>query len=140
MPSQEKHTRFSILPTGMEIAQLPLGGKADVEKAVEAARKAFPIWSKKPQPERSQIAMKIAALLRENAKELGMIDTLDHGTPVKMAAPTVAGKAVNFEWAAYNARSLMGHTVPQSPNELAYLQHEPIGVVALITPGTFLFP
>ena len=122
---------------GMEIAQLPLGGKADVDKAVDAARKAFPIWSKKPQSERSQVAMKIASLLRENAKELGMIDTLDHGTPVKTAAATVAGKAVNFEWAAYNARSLMGHTVPLSPNELAYLQHEPIGVVALITPWNF---
>jgi acyl-CoA reductase-like NAD-dependent aldehyde dehydrogenase len=103
---------------GMEIAQLPLGGKADVDKAVDAARKAFPIWSKKPQSERSQVAMKIASLLRENAKELGMIDTLDHGTPVKTAAATVAGKAVNFEWAAY-------------------LQHEPIGVVALITPWNF---
>jgi acyl-CoA reductase-like NAD-dependent aldehyde dehydrogenase len=122
---------------GMEIAQLPLGGKADVDKAVDAARKAFPIWSKKAQAERSQVAMKIAALLRDNAKELGMIDTLDHGTPVKTAAPTVAGKAVNFEWAAYNARSLMGHIVPQSPNELAYLQHEPIGVVTLITPWNF---
>ena len=119
------------------IAQLPLGGKADVDKAVEAARKAFPIWSKKPQAERSQIAMKIAAMLRENAKELGRIDTLDHGTPTKSAAPTVAGKALNFEWAAYNSRSLMGHTVPQSPDELVYLQHEPIGVVALITPWNF---
>ena len=59
-----------------------------------------------------------------------MIDTIDHGTPVKTATAIVAGKAVNFEWAAYNSRSLMGHTVPQSPNELAYLQHEPIGVCA----------
>jgi acyl-CoA reductase-like NAD-dependent aldehyde dehydrogenase len=123
--------------TEAEIAQVPLGGKADVDKAVDAARKAFPIWSKKSQAERSQIAMKIAAILRDNAKELGAIDTLDHGTPVKTAAATVAGKAINFEWAAYNARSLMGHTVPQSPNELVYLQHEPIGVVALITPWNF---
>jgi acyl-CoA reductase-like NAD-dependent aldehyde dehydrogenase len=105
------------------IAQLPFGGKADVDKAVEAARRAFPIWSKKPQAERSLIAMKIAALIRENAKELGRIDTLDHGTPTKSAAPMVAGKALNFEWAAYNSRSLMGHTVPQSPDELVYLQH-----------------
>jgi acyl-CoA reductase-like NAD-dependent aldehyde dehydrogenase len=81
--------------------------------------------------------MKIAAMLRENAKELGRIDTLDHGTPTKSAAPTVAGKALNFEWAANNSRSLMGHTVPQSPDELVYLQHEPIGVIALITPWNF---
>ena len=35
---------------------------------------------------------------------------------------------------AYNARSLMGHTLPANPNELAYLQREPVGVVAIITP------
>ena len=120
--------------TEAEIAQVPLGGKADVDKAVAAARKAFPIWSKKPQAERSQIAMKIAALLRDNAKELGRIDTLDHGTPTIRAAAKAAGTAQWFEWAAYNARSLMGNTVPASSNELAYLQREPIGVVALITP------
>ena len=120
--------------TEAEIARVPLGGKADVDKAVGAARKAFPLWSEKPQAERSQIAMKIAALVRENAKELGRIDTLDHGTPTLRAAPKAAGTAEWFEWAAYNARSLMGNTVPSGPNELAYLQREPIGVVALITP------
>jgi acyl-CoA reductase-like NAD-dependent aldehyde dehydrogenase len=123
--------------TGEEIAQVPLGGQGDVDKAVDAARTAFAVWSNKSQAERSQIAMKIAVLLRENAKELAEIDTLDHGTPVKTATLTVLGKAVNFEWAAYNARSLMGHTVPQNPDELVYLQHEPIGVVALITPWNF---
>ena len=120
--------------TEAEIAQVPLGGKADVDKAVAAARKAFPIWSKKSQAERSQIAMKIAALLRDNAEELGRIDTLDHGTPSLRAASRAAGSAQWFEWAAYNARSLMGNTIPASSNELAYLQREPVGVVALITP------
>ena len=42
--------------TAEVITRLPLGDKTDVDKAVEAARKAFPIWSKKPQAERSQIA------------------------------------------------------------------------------------
>jgi succinate-semialdehyde dehydrogenase/glutarate-semialdehyde dehydrogenase len=50
--------------TEEEIAQIPLGGQAEVDKAVEAARKAFPIWSKKSQLERSQICLKIAAALR----------------------------------------------------------------------------
>ena len=123
--------------TEAEIGQVPLCGKADVDKAVEAAQKAFPIWSKKPQAERSQIAMKIATLIRENAQELGRIDTEEHGTPAKMAAFMAAEKSLDFEWAAFNARSLMGHTVPQSSENLIYLQHEPIGVVALITPWNF---
>lgn len=116
------------------IAEVPLGGKAEVDKAVTAARKAFPQWSKRPQAERSQIAMKIAARMQENARDLGEIDTLEHGTPTKTAATSVAITSQRFEWAAYNARSLMGHTVPSDPNELVYLQREPIGVVAIITP------
>ncbi|MGD1040164.1 MAG: aldehyde dehydrogenase family protein [Dehalococcoidales bacterium] len=116
------------------IAELPMGGKTDVDKAVEAARKAFPVWSRKPQAERSQIAMKIAELLRANINEFGKLDTLDHGTPTQRANFLPSAAPENFEWAAYNARSLMGHTVPANFNELVYLQREPIGVVALITP------
>jgi len=116
------------------IAELPLGGANDVDKAVEAARKAFPIWSKKSQVDRSQIAIKIAALLRENADELGRIDVIDHGSPAKMASFAAGMTSERFEWAAYNARSLMGHTVPLSPDSLAYLLREPVGVIALITP------
>ncbi len=69
--------------TEEKIAELPMGGKSDVDKAVEAARKAFPVWSRKPQAERSQVAMKIADLLRENVNAFGKLDTLDHGTPTK---------------------------------------------------------
>ena len=116
------------------IAELPQGGKGDVDKAVEAARKAFPFWSKKPQAERSAIAMKIADLIRENVKEFGRLSTLDHGTPTQRANFLPSAAPEHFEWAAYNARSLMGHTIPANSNELVYLQREPVGVVALITP------
>ena len=120
--------------TEAEIAQVPLGGQADVDKAVEAARKAFPIWSKKTQHERYQMIMKIAAICRENAKEIARIDTLEHGTTAGLAGMIASDLPEWFEWNAYNARSLMGNTVPQGSNELIYLQREPVGVVALITP------
>jgi acyl-CoA reductase-like NAD-dependent aldehyde dehydrogenase len=120
--------------TGEEIAQVPMGGKADVDKAVEAARKAFPVWSKKTQVERYQMGMKIAAVMRENAKEIGRIDTLEHGTPAGLAGMIAGDLPEWFEWNAYNARALMGSTVPQGPDEVIYLQREPVGVVALITP------
>lgn len=120
--------------TEMEIAQVPLGSKADVDKAVAAARKALPIWSKKSQGDRSQIVLKLAALLRENAAEIAKIDTLEHGTPAKRAAFLAADTPGWFEWAAYGARSLMGHTIPVSPDTLVYLQREPVGVIGIITP------
>ena len=120
--------------TGEEITQVPLGGLADVDKAVEAARKALPIWSKKSQMERSNIDLNIAALLRENAKECGRIDCQEHGTPAKMAEFLAADTPGWFEWAAYNARSMMGHTIPVSSETVVYMQREPVGVVAIITP------
>ena len=120
--------------TETEITQLPLGSKADVDKAVEAARRAFPVWSKTPQGVRSQAVLKIAALLRENAKEIAMIDTIEHGTPAKTALFLAEDTPGWFDWAAYGARSLTGHTIPVSPDTLVYLQREPIGVIALITP------
>ncbi len=45
--------------TEEEIGIAPLGGKADIDKAVEAAKKAFPIWSQMPQMERSRILLKL---------------------------------------------------------------------------------
>ena len=115
--------------TGEEITQVPLGGVADVDKAVAAARKALPIWSKKSQMERSDTVLKIAALLRENAKECGRIDCQEHGTPAKMAEFLAADTPGWFEWAAYNARSMMGHTMPVSSETVVYMQREPVGVV-----------
>ena len=70
---------------GEEIAQVPLGGKTDVEKAVAAAKNAFPAWSGKSQAERSAIVNTIGQAIRENVEELAMLDCLDHGTPITTA-------------------------------------------------------
>jgi phenylacetaldehyde dehydrogenase len=70
--------------TEEEIAKLPLGDKADIDKAVEAARKAFPAWSKKTQAERSKIVNKIAIAMEEYIEEIAQLDVIDHGTPIKL--------------------------------------------------------
>ena len=120
--------------TGEEIARVPLGDESDVNKAVEAAGKAFPIWSKKSQTERSEIVMKIARAIKENTKELSELDTLEHGTPRKDADMAVKFSAERIEYAAQVARGLMGHVQPVRSDVLFYLQREPIGVCALIIP------
>jgi len=124
--------------TEEEIAQLPLGGKADVDKAVEAAKKAFPAWSKKSQAERSQTMGWIAAAIRENAQELGRLELIDHGFPLQMANGIAFRVASSFEWVAQAAGSLMtGDVIPAESNALAYVKREPIGVIAIITPWNF---
>ena len=71
--------------TGEEIARIPLCGKADADKAVQAARRAFPVWSRKPQAERSAIVSRFAYGLTKHARELAEFDSLDHGTPIRKA-------------------------------------------------------
>ena len=120
--------------TEKEIAEIPLGDKTDVDKAVAAARKAFPFWSRTPQSERSRAVEHLAALQREYAAELTRLEILDHGTPIKLARMQSLISSGNLEYTAQAARALMGSTIPSSPNNLFHIQREPIGVAALIIP------
>jgi acyl-CoA reductase-like NAD-dependent aldehyde dehydrogenase len=120
------------------ITELPLGGKVEVDKAVAAAKKAFPSWSKKSQAERSRIMDLIAAAIRDNAQELGRLELIDHGFPLKLSNELAFGTANSFDWVAQAAGSMMtGDLVPTDSNALAYVKREPIGVIAIITPWNF---
>ncbi|MGA2262483.1 MAG: aldehyde dehydrogenase family protein [Acidobacteriota bacterium] len=121
--------------TGEVIAKAPLGSQVDAERAVAAAQKAFPVWSKMRQDERSRIVSQIAAAILEHVEELAWIETLDHGTPIDMAIHgAIPGAAEDFEYYAYASRALMGGTFPARPGVLSYIMREPIGVCAQITP------
>ena len=120
--------------TEEKIAQVPLGDKADVDKAVKAARKAFPVWSKKPQAERSRILNKLATSLRKHVEELAQIDMLDHGSPAKTAHAYAGMVPIHFETSAESAKDIMGIAeLRPTPTSLPYLQREPIGVCGEIT-------
>lgn len=59
--------------------------QADVESAVEAAKRAFPAWSKKTPHQRSQILNKIADLLEQKIDLFAEAESRDQGKPVKLA-------------------------------------------------------
>lgn len=120
--------------TQEELARIPLAGKTDVDKAVKAAGAAFPGWSKLKQAERSKMLCKVAALLRENARELALCDVLEHGTPYNDAFGVVMGAADKFDYNASIAQALMGTHIPMEPGKLSYFRREPFGVAAVIVP------
>ena len=130
--------------TGEVVAEVPLAGASDVDKAVAAARKAFPAWSRRTQAERSDIVARIAAAVREHTAELARLEVLEHGAPLDFAPFMLKFAAENIELAASGARTVMGEVLPpassmgqgpgDAPNTLAYMKREPIGVCALITP------
>lgn len=131
-------TFVTVNPATTEaLAHVPLAGKKDVEKAVKAAREAFPAWSKFRQSERSAMLNKVAAVIRENAHELAMCEVLEHGTPYNDAFGIVMGAAEKFDYNASIAQSLMGTHIPVGSGKLSYFKREPFGVTALIIPWNF---
>jgi acyl-CoA reductase-like NAD-dependent aldehyde dehydrogenase len=127
---------FAILnpSTEEELGQPALGGKADVDKAVQAAVKAFPVWSKMLQSERARLVSKFADAIRENADELISLELREHGTPIQLARGFAAAAADLTDYTASISRAMMGQVFPALPNTLTYLQRVPIGVCAVITP------
>lgn len=130
--------------TGGVVAEVPLAGLPDVDKAVAAARKALPAWSKKSQAERSEYVMRIARAVEAHADELAQLEIEEHGA-CAWHAPLMMGFAVgNLELAAADARTCMGSVLPPAPSKgdtpgagpstVAFMKREPVGVCALITP------
>jgi betaine-aldehyde dehydrogenase len=121
--------------TEEEIANLPLGDKADVDKAVKAAQKAFPAWSAKPVMERARILKQIAGAVREKIPELIDMDIIDHGAPISVSRIFTGITPMHFENAAELGKTLMsGAEMNVMPKMIPFLQREPIGVVACIVP------
>ncbi len=126
------------------VAEVPLAGLPEVDKAVAAARKALPAWSKKSQAERSAVVVQIADAVRAHTEELARLELLEHGATQFVAPIMVSTSAAQLELAAAGARTHMGCVLPltpskddgpgSAPNTVAYMQREPVGVCALITP------
>jgi betaine-aldehyde dehydrogenase len=132
----ESGETYSVInpANGEEFATVPLGGKAEVNKAVDAARKAFSSWSQMAQADRSKIMLKIAGVLKEKSSDLAEIETLDHGFPISVSEMVVQLSASIFEYAAMCAKTLMSDVIPFQNSYHVYMQREPVGVTALITP------
>ena len=65
--------------TGETLAQVPLGGEADVSAAVESAAAAFPAWRRTPPEERIQYLFKFKQLLEDHFDEIARLTTLENG-------------------------------------------------------------
>ena len=121
--------------TGETIAQIADSDVADVNAAVEAARRAFPAWSAKPAEERSRLLLRLADLLEENAEELAALESEDNGKPIALARRLDVPRAVlNFRFFA--TAILHSETAAHATDSRAlnYTLRQPIGVAGLISP------
>lgn len=133
--SQSGQTFQTLNPsTGEVLATLPVADHSEVDAAVCAASAAFPAWSKTPPLVRANCLRAAAALVRENAKELALIDAADCGNPVKAMLFDAEIAATQLEYFAGLVLEIKGETIPTGNGSLNYTVREPLGVVARIFP------
>ncbi|TWT10887.1 aldehyde dehydrogenase family protein [Reyranella sp. CPCC 100927] len=117
------------------IAEVPRGAEADVERAVAAASKAFPGWSRVVPRERGKLLLKIAEAMEARAEEMARIIALETGNALRTQARTEArGAADIFRYFGGLASELKGETIPLGEHVLSYTRREPLGVVGAIIP------
>ncbi|QUV69324.1 NAD-dependent succinate-semialdehyde dehydrogenase [Acinetobacter baumannii] len=131
---------FEILnPATLEIiGTVPNMGKAEAERAIEAAKEAWPLWKNKTAKDRSIILKKWFDLIISNADELAFILTSEQGKPLAEAKGEILYAASFIEWFAEEAKRVYGDIIPSPyPDARIVVNKQPIGVVAAITPWNF---
>ena len=139
--SESGKTFATVNPsTGEEICQVAAADAADVDKSVQAARKAFEQgpWRKMHASERGRFLYRLADLIEKNADELARLEALDNGKPVSVAKRVdVAKSAACYRYFAGWADKVQGKTIPIDGEFFCYTRHEPIGVVGQIIPWNY---
>src|SRR5829696_8202793 len=124
--------------TGETIAEVPRGTQADVDRAVEAARKALPDWLDKTPKDRMELLLKLADLIDEHADELTELESLNVGKPMSIARDEMPFSADNLRFFAGAARTLEGKAAAEYvEGYTSIIRREPLGIVVGITPWNY---
>ena len=124
--------------TGEVIAEVQRSTEADVDRAVEAAKRALPDWLEKTPRDRMELLLKLADVLDENAEELAKLESLNVGKPMSIVGDEVPFSADNLRFFAGAARTLEGKAAGEYvEGYTSIIRREPLGIVAGITPWNY---
>ena len=125
--------------TGEPLAEIAEADKADIDKAVAAARRAFEgKWSRLSARDRGKLLYKLSQLIDQHSAELAAFETADNGKPIKESMYVDIPQVVeNFEYFAGWATKIEGETIPVPGKMFNYTLREPIGVCGQIIPWNF---
>jgi retinal dehydrogenase len=126
--------------TGEKIIDIQEGDKADIDKAVVAARDAFKFgsaWRTMDASKRGEYLLKLAELMERDAEILGALECMDVGKPFKQAVGDMQFGAKFLRYNAGYADKICGKTVPVDGDYFAYTRLEPVGVCGAILPWNF---
>ncbi|CAG5183315.1 uncharacterized protein ALTATR162_LOCUS10520 [Alternaria atra] len=139
--SSPTNTISSIDPaTEKEIAVVQAASEQDVDRAVQAAKKALknPEWKQICVTQRGRLMAKLADLMEENKELLATIDAWDNGKPYSVALNEDLPEAFStIRYYAGWADKISGQTISTTPQKFAYTLRQPIGVIAQIIPWNY---
>lgn len=119
---------------GQSLGTVADASEADVDAAVAAARTAFPGWRDTAPLERARMLRRMAQVVRDNARELALLDALDCGNPAAAMVGDAAIAAAQIDFFAGLVTEMKGASIPMGPDRLNTSVREPLGVVARIVP------
>jgi len=140
IPATSGETFISTNPAnGEAIATLGQASQADLELAVESAKRGFAIWSAMLPIERSRILLNAVKILRERNNDLANLEVMDTGKPLQEALEVdVASGADVIEYFAGLVPAMQGDQQPLGENQFFYTRREPLGICAGI--GAWNYP
>lgn len=127
---------------GVLVTRAALGGVAETEAAIVAARRTFDegVWPSTSGRDRSTLLLRVADLIDRDRDRIALMETLESGKPISQARAEIEGAADLWRYAASLARSLHGDSHNALGSDmLGLVLKEPIGVASIVTPWNFPF-
>ena len=125
-----------INPATQEVlGVLPHASIADLDRALDAAKRGFETWRRMQAGERAKILKKAAELMRANAARIGRICTLEEGKVLGESIWEVMFTAERLEWLAEEGKRNNGHVLPPTPfGDQRMIVYEPVGPALGMSP------
>lgn len=126
--------------TGQVLARVAEGDAADIDRAVDAARRSFEkgSWSKMAPRERKKVLLKFADLIEKNLTELAVMETLDCGKPISDSLSVDLPDTIEtLRWHAEAVDKIYDQISPAPSDVVSMIVREPIGVVGTVLPWNF---
>ena len=126
--------------TGEPLARIAGCDASDVDLAVAKAREAFERggWARMDPGDRKGVLVRLAKLMRRNARDLAVLESLDSGKPIRDCQTIDVPEAIaTILWHAETADKIYDQTAPAGDDAIAMIVREPIGVVAAVLPWNF---
>lgn len=136
----ESGKKFGVInpATGEGVGDVADGGQVEAKRAIQAAHSAFGDWSSMTAYERSEILYKAYKLMSTRREEIARTMTVEQGKPLRAAMNEVKYGADFLLWYAEEAKRVYGETIPAPRGDQRFIVlHQPIGVVAAITPWNY---